>query len=211
MRPEFEANMEVTRLVLSGFIEVHSGFRLKEVVNAQIESVGRLRWTLQTGGLLWNPVSRRYQSSLGNRDPEEIVKNPSITGTTREVELGRRESWNASWLGALFDYHPPRCGFSASEQRMLQAALGGGTDQELAQELGVSLPSVKKMWLSIYRRAKENIPEVNSDHPKPDTEVTRRGKEKRRHLLTYLRKHPEELKPVSLKLLSEPAGKPSKK
>jgi hypothetical protein len=211
MRPEFETNIEVTRLVLSGFIEVHSGFLLKEVVNAQVESAERLRWTLQAGGLLWNPASRRYQKSLNNKDPEEIVKNPNITGTTREVELGRRESWNASWLGALFDYHPPRFGFRPSEQRMLLMALEAGTDRELARELGVSVPTVKKMWLSIYRRVEGNLPEVNSNHPQPDPEIPRRGKEKRRHLLAYLRKHPEELRPVSRKLLSKPTRGPSRK
>jgi hypothetical protein len=33
MRPEFEANSEMQRLVMSGFIEVHSGFLLKEIIS----------------------------------------------------------------------------------------------------------------------------------------------------------------------------------
>jgi hypothetical protein len=204
MRPEFETNIEILRLVMSGFIEVHSGFLLKEVISSQVESVQRLRWTLQTGGLLWNPVSGCYQKCCNNEDLEEIVRNPHILGTSRTAELDNQESWNATWVGSLFDYHPPRCGFRPSEQRMLLMALGGGTDDELSQELGVSIPTVKKMWLSVYRRVDQNLPEVNPNHPQPDGELTQRGKEKKRHLLNYLRKHPEELRPVSQKLLSKP-------
>src|SRR5580704_2098064 len=93
----------------------------------------------------------QYQKSL-DKAPEEVIKNPHITGTTRKAEFSQRESWSGTWVGSLFDYHPPRCGFRPSEQRMLLMALGGGTDDELSEELGVSIPTVKKMWLSVYRR-----------------------------------------------------------
>jgi hypothetical protein len=205
-RPEFVTNLEIPRVVMSGFIEVHSGFLLKEAISDQVESVERLRWTIQTGGLLWNPVSAAYQESL-DQDPEEIVKNPHITGTTREAESSQRESWSGTWVGSLFEYRPPRCGFRPSEQRMLLMALGGGTDDELSQELGVSIPTIKKMWLSVYRRVDQNLPDLNPNHPQPEVEMTQRGKEKKRHLLIYLRKHPEELRPVSRKLLSKPPAR----
>ena len=211
-RPEFESSVEAPRFVMTSFIEAHSGFQLNEIINVQDESVQRLRWTIQTGGLLWNPASAVYQKTL-DKDPEEIIKNPHITGTTRKAEFSQRESWNATWVGSLFDYHPPRCGFSPSEQRMLLMALGGGTDEELAQELDVSIPTVKKMWLSVYRRVDQNLPEANPNHPLQEAERTQRGKEKKRYLLIYLRKHPEELRPVSRKLLSKPPAthRPSSK
>ncbi len=211
-RPEFVTNIEVPRSIMSSFIEAHSGFLLNEIINVQDESVQRLRWTLQTGGLLWNPLSAEYQKSL-DKAPEEVIKNPHITGTTRKAEFSQRESWSGTWVGSLFDYHPPRCGFRPSEQRMLLMALGGGTDDELSEELGVSIPTVKKMWLSIYRRVDQNLPELIPNHPQPDVEMTQRGKEKKRHLLIYLRKHPEELRPVSQKLLLKPpaADRPSSK
>lgn len=86
----------------------------------------------------------------------------------------------------------------------VDADLQHGSDGELAQELDVSIPTVKKMWLSIYRRVDQNSPEVNPNHPQQEVEITQRGKEKKRHLLIYLRKHPEELRPMSRKLLSKP-------
>lgn len=211
-RPGLEADIEVPRFLMSTFIETHSGFLLNEIINVQVESVARLRWTIQTGGFLWNSESGDYDRFF-NKDPEEIIKNPHITGTSRKAELSQREAWSATWVGSLFDYHPPRCGFRPSEQRMLRLALGGGTDDELSTELGVSIPTVKKMWLSIYRRVDQNLPELIQNHPQPEVELTQRGKEKKRHLLNYLRKHPEELRPVSQKLLLKPPAtdRPSSK
>ena len=71
---------------------------------------------------------------------------------------------------------------------MLQSALEGerGTDQELAGSLGVSLPTIKKMWLSLYRRVADTQAEIIPASVRPETGTSERGKEKRRHLLAYL-------------------------
>jgi|SRR5665213_613462 len=63
--------------------------------------------------------------------------------------------------------------------------------------LGTSLPAVKKIWVSIYRRVEECLPELVPDLLPSDIPAAGRGREKRRHLLAYLREHPEELRPVS--------------
>jgi len=206
IHPDFETNSELPGHIMPAFIEVHSGFLLKEMISVQMESVERFRWTLQTGGLVWDPVTRRYQKSL-KKDPKEIIRNPHLVGVTREMENERAAPWGSSWVGALFNYQPPRCGFSRSEQRMLLMALKGGNDQELSRELDVSVSTVKKMWLSVYRRTDNCLPKLYPNHSQPlDAEMIGRGKEKKRHLLTYLLKHPEELRPVSQKLLSEAAA-----
>jgi hypothetical protein len=201
IHPEFETNSELIAHIMPAFIEVHSGFLLKEVINVQVESSARFRWTLQTGGLLWNPVASRYEKS-SKKDPEEIIRKPHLMGAAREIELDQRDSWNASWVGALFHYEPPRCSFRRSEQRMLLMALQGGMDRELARELNISVPTIKKRWLSVYRRMDDNLGRLNANHFQPtDAKMIGRGKEKKRHLLAYLRKHLEELRPVSQKLL----------
>ncbi len=68
----------------------------------------------------------------------EKIGESSYCGITREWNLGRP----GSWVGSLFDYHPPRFYFSAGEQRLLIAAMSSpnGTSQALAKKLGVSLP-----------------------------------------------------------------------
>ena len=137
------------------------------------------------------------------KDPTEIVRNPHILGITRELEAKRQSRWAGSWVGALFDYHPPVLGFNRSEQRMLSCAVPGATDEQLAEALETSLSVVKKMWVSIYRRVEDYRPELVASPLPSDMPASGRGREKRRRLLAYLREHPEELRPVSRKLLGK--------
>lgn len=197
----FCEDTELPRFVVDVFIRDHRGFQLKEVISSQLESAERLKMTLKSGALLWDPQSGRYVESL-RADAAEIAGKPHLVGLTRDIER-RRRPWGASWVGALFDYHPPRFGFTRSEQHLLLLALAGksGTDEELAASLGVSLPTIKKMWLSVYRRVADRGPRDESSDSRVDR--SKRGKEKRRRLLAYLREHPEELRPVSRKHLRE--------
>jgi hypothetical protein len=197
IRQGFEKHTEIHRKILEVFIEQHRGYFWKEAIASQLESVERLQWTLQSGGWLWNPTSGRYGESLG-KDPWEILSEPHIVGVTREIDRSRP----GSWVGALFDYHPPQLGFSRGEQRLLLSALSRETDEELSDNLGMSLSTVKNTWRSIYNRA-ALLPELIPDHSQADERNFKRGKEKKRRLLAYLRDHPEELRPISRKLLQQ--------
>ena len=205
VRPGFEKHNEIHRLIMTVFIEAHIGFRWKEVINSQVDSAERLVWAMKTGGLLWDPRPGRYVETL-ERDASEIVREPHLVGVTREIELARPASWAGSWVGAMFDHRPPRCGFSRGEQRLLLLALEGGTDQDLSQKLCISVPTVKKSWLSVYRRVAEHLPELNLEDSHADTPSDVRGKEKKRRLLAYLREHFEELRPFSPRLVSQQAA-----
>lgn len=198
-RFEFVNEPELPRLVMERFIEDHRGFRWKEVISSQLESAQRLQFTLGSGCLLWDPENGRYVKPSASA-ARSAARRPHLVGFTRNLEFERRP-WGTSWVGALFDYHPPQFSFSPSEQRLLLAALGAksGTDRELADLLGASLPTIKKMWLSIYRRVSDRKPEIIRDPFYPETEKCERGKEKRRRLLAYLREHPEELRPAARK------------
>src|ERR1700722_1275996 len=226
---DFAQRSDLFHLMIEAFREVHRGFRLNEMITSQAESVDRLKWAVDAGGLFWDPAKARYVNSP-NKNAEEFVRKPHIVGITREVESARL----GSWVGTLFDYLSPRFGFSPSEQRMLLAALTGqsGTDEELSEALGVSLPTIKKMWLSVYCRMADVQPKTIRDSTRSGMAVgdsarsgtsvrgsvpsmavrdsarsamPGRGKEKRRRLLTYLRDHPEELRPVSQKHLQQQA------
>jgi hypothetical protein len=201
-RPEFDKNPELRRLVANSFIENFRGFLLKEAIAAQAVNEDRLRWATETGGLLWDPSAGRYIERL-ERDPNEIIRNPYVLGVSREIEKRRR----GTWIGAVFDYSPPRCGFSRAEQELLLAALRGesGTNEELAAALRVSVSVIKKTWSSIYDRAASSMPDLIPNDSRTDHGAVQRGKEKRRHLLAYLRDHPEELRPHSRKQLQQPA------
>jgi DNA-binding CsgD family transcriptional regulator len=99
--------------------------------------------------------------------------------------------------------HPPRFGFIRSEQRLLSCGLDGGTDQEIADTLGISLVAVKKRWRAIYERTGAIAPELAPDLPPGDGRSGERGKAKKQRLLAYVREHPEELRPVSRNLFSK--------
>jgi hypothetical protein len=197
IRSGFESCTALYQEIMRSFILHHRGYQWEELIANQMESPDRLRWTLRTGGSLWNPQERRYVEESAE-DLEQIVNVPHLVGITRSVELARP----ASWVGTFFSYQPPRCAFRRSEQQLLLAALDGRTDAELADELGVSIATVKKTWLAVYRRVALRLPGVlPSGAPNGEASESRRGREKRRRLLAYLRDHPEELRPVSQRLL----------
>ena len=192
-----ELNGEWLRFMMSTFIEKHRGYLWKEIIGAQPESMDYLQLALNTGGRFWDPLAAGYTSGMRETLPDALHK-PHVLGVSREMDRGELMG---SWAGALFDYHPPVLGLSQSEQRLLIFALTGITDEELAEALGVSLSAVKKRWVSIHRRFEDRKPELIS----ANVPASGRGKEKRRRLLVYLRDHPEELRPVSHRLLTEKA------
>jgi hypothetical protein len=205
IRPEDIARTEATSTMMGVFFEEHRGYLLKETIAAQAAGVEHLQMLLNSGALLWGPEHGHYLGSVvGN--PHEVVGKPHVLGQTRELAQKQHGLWAAN----LFVYERPRFCFSRGEQRLLVAALRGGTDEELADELATSLATVKKMWLSIYQRVASCAPELIPVHSQADVWMPERGKEKKHRLLGYLREHPEELRPVSRKLLQQSAaGSPS--
>ena len=73
---------------------------------------------------------------------------PHMLEVTKEMAAERP----GSWANLFFAYRKPVIGFTPGEQRLLSAALQGGTDVRLSDLLGVSLSAVKKMWASSYHR-----------------------------------------------------------
>jgi DNA-binding CsgD family transcriptional regulator len=189
VRPEDFLRFEVNVAVVSAFVEVHRGFLMREVLGQPIV-IEQLLATLHGGALFLNSEGRYIDSLDVSR--EKAVAEPHFYGITREIALSRA----GTWLGSLFIYEPPRLGFRPSEQRLLLTALRGGTDEELAQELGISLSAVKKTWLLIYERASMQLRDYCTNHDGPNG-ATERGKEKKQRLLNYLREHPEELRPAT--------------
>jgi hypothetical protein len=146
---------------------------------------------VRSGGQLLN-AEGIYVDSI-DRPLQEVFASPHYMGLTRDVAFSRP----GSWVGFLFVREAPRFGFRTSEQRLLLAALQGGTDEDLADTLGISLSAVKKTWRSIYDRVTPRSPGLIPDQV-PEELTSERGKEKKQRLLAYLREHPEELRPAVL-------------
>jgi hypothetical protein len=95
----------------------------------------------------------------------------------------------------LFTHREPELRLRDSAQQLLLAALQGMTDVDLARALRLKLPAVKKRWSALFEHVANTKPGIFSDSL-ADSGTNIRGRQKRHHLLAYLRLHPEELRPV---------------
>lgn len=208
MRSGDEKRPELIQQIMRGFLETHRGYLWKELISHQQESPERLEWTLHSGARVWDADRGCYLETL-DADLAAIAGSPHLVGITREIARTRL----SAWVDVLFEHQPPRFGVSRAERQLLLAALQGDgvTDQELAAVLSVSMATVKKMWLSIYRRVMECDPGILPECAGEIAGLTERGKEKRRRLLAYLREHPEETRPVPPSLRNRSAARPERR
>jgi DNA-binding CsgD family transcriptional regulator len=97
------------------------------------------------------------------------------------------------YVAGVFQYRPPRLDLSETHREILALALEGMTDEEIAAALFLSTSAVKKRWSAIYDHVSSRG--IASEMPQCEG---KRGPERRRGLLDYLRWHPEELNPIAL-------------
>lgn len=113
--------------------------------------------------------------------------------TAARSDLPGNAGYGANMLFATFS--PPRFGLNARQQQLLGLALDGGTDLSIARAAGISEAAVKKHFRTIYDKV--SVTGI-VDSLTGKRALEGRGTEARRHLLNYLRDHPEELRPYSL-------------
>jgi hypothetical protein len=183
--------IDVLNSFLITFHELHRGFQLKEIV-AQGSTDLTLAGIPRAGYLFISKGDGKYTETM-DKPPQELIREPHMTGLTRELAPSRL----GTWAGTLFVYQPPLFAFSPGEQRLLLTALLGGTDEDLADELCISLSAVKKVWHSVYERVSARDPELVPCPGSTEEGVTERGKMKKQRLLAYLRDHPEEIRPAA--------------
>jgi hypothetical protein len=104
------------------------------------------------------------------------------------------------YLALLFlSFSPPIYGFNLKEQRLLELALNGLTDEAIGQSTGVPIATVKMRFRRIYDKVRDVAIDSGVSEVSESIGAPTRGIETRRHLLNYLRDHREELRPYSLK------------
>jgi hypothetical protein len=198
LRPEDTKRPDVCNHVMFTFLQEHRGFVIKELIALQAIFDEELQWIPSAGAL---SVGRDgiYVEGV-DTFTQDLLNRPHVFGLTRELAASRM----GTWLGSLFTYQSPKFSFRPGEQRLLIAALRGGTDEELSNELAISLSAVKKAWHLVYERAAECLQQTSLDNDGSREHWGReRGKQKKQRLLTYLRDHPEELRPYSRKTRTE--------
>jgi hypothetical protein len=177
-------------LLFEAFIAHHRGYRLKEFV-LEVYGEADLERATTPGARLLTDYAAFFRS--GDVPPAPPGRHPYLIGTTRQEALARE----GTYAFAVFSYIPPRFRFTPEEQDLLHHALLGRTDTELGHALHAALATVKKRWASIYDRIASVDPELLLGTADMVSPQGRRGPEKRRRLLEYLRRHPEELRPVN--------------
>jgi hypothetical protein len=169
----------------AGFFFFHTGFRIHSIVN-EVYGEQSARYMTSGGFRLTRDWAAERPGEFKHVPPEQL---PYQFLLLREwVAAGA-----VNPLSQLFSCPEPRIYFPAVERKILEGALLNEPDAEIALNLGLSSETVKKTWASIYNRVARRAPYLI-----PGSELAlsgRRGPEKRRHLLGYLRMHLEELRP----------------
>jgi hypothetical protein len=198
--PEDIRRPEVGNSMISCFECRWRGFRLREVMG-QADCLEQLQGMRNAGALYFHPAENHY-GSFPELTNLTFAGEPRNSGLTRDLAITQL----GSWLGSLFEYASPQFCFTRSEQRLLCSAIGGGTDEEMSDELGISVFAVKKTWRVIYDRVATCMPGLIPSNEQAGAVIQDRGKQKKQRLLAYLREHAEELRPVSRKLLRHKAA-----
>jgi hypothetical protein len=194
---------EVWISMMNGFAASVRGFQIKELF-VQGDCLEHLYATRNSGARYFNHVQGRY-GDFPDVNDQNFCDEPRNAGLSRQLA-----ATELSWASPVLVCARPQIGFSRAEQRMLWLAIEEGTDEDLHHKLNLALTTVKKRWRSIYDRTAERLPHLFRDRAPGEILRLERGKERRRRLLAYLRDHPEELRPVSLKLLRQTSATPEK-
>ena len=167
LRPE--EHQAVTARGPDTFFLVHQGYCIKEVLMQMPDT-----------------LHKQFLIASGFRRRDESASLFGLTDAEAQAVPG-------TYAARLFACERPRLRLRTRDQQLLQRALLGETDTGIAAALQLAPDTIKARWRAIYERVAELAPELLPD----GTADMKRGAEKRRHLLHYLRHHPEELRPLS--------------
>jgi len=172
-------------LVGSSFYFSHGGHRIRSIL---AETYGRDATRFAEEGQF------RLLKDFSAASPDAYAHVPT---QERPYLVGLRREWvrGAGWypMAQLFSRLEPRIHFSRTQRRVLERALLGESEQTIAAALGLSSHTVKSAWKNAIQRAGDTIEGLFPAESAAQSPT--RGREKRAHLLAYLRNHMEELRP----------------
>ncbi len=170
------------------FIEQHAGYRVKEYMQ-EVHGPYLRDFVLRAGSVLRHDYQeKKWKAALKGVSKADW---PYLTGFRPEETLA-----NPGTAASIFQAKTlqPRFRLSPSEQKMLELALEGKTDEQMASSLDLSHWTVKKRWQSVYLKVKKADPDLVDDSGSREAGEGR-NRQRRRHLMDYLRNHQEELRP----------------
>lgn len=122
--------------------------------------------------------------------PPEL--RPILAGLTRSEAV---HCLPGTSVRQVFDHYPPLFSLTLMQRRLLRLALFTDDDAAHMLSLAVSAHGLKKLWRGIYEKVEDALPGFFGEAA---TEADgKRGPEKRRQVLAYVRQRAEELQPWS--------------
>jgi hypothetical protein len=167
------------------FAEDHAGYWVNRLL-AEVTNQEERQWRMGEG--VWRVLSN-FESFYSENPNSPWNPGRSLVICTRDEAL----SVTGHSCITVFQHRRPELRLRNGDQRFLETALDGLTDDELARKLNITCASVKKRWLSLFTRVSAIRPELFPGSALPDQPT--RGRQKRHLLLAFLRSHPEELRP----------------
>ena len=153
-----------------------------------LETYGPFEWAWAKGfGLCPRNEYAEFSAVAGRDIPPD--NSPRLFG----AEAQDLAAYAGTPLSIIFRRQEPLFYFSEPEQKLLLWAFSGDTDAEVSAALHAAPVTIKKRWQSIYERVEAISPEMLGG---AENKKGKRGLEKKRRLLNYLRHHMEELRPL---------------
>ncbi|MFL6605047.1 MAG: hypothetical protein ACJ8R9_27455 [Steroidobacteraceae bacterium] len=172
----------VLTLANDAFRAFHDGYQLRAIYYQNSAAAELI--ALSSG---FEPRRMVETDQLNGLDP---ANRPAVYGLTRAEARQRLPGTPAR---NCFEYQPPRFRFNATQRRLLWHALFDESDDTLLPLLAVSTHGLKKLWRGIYERVESVAPDFFGEAT--GDEDGKRGPEKRRQVLAYVRQRVEELRP----------------
>ncbi|HET7524332.1 MAG TPA: hypothetical protein VFK10_00165, partial [Burkholderiaceae bacterium] len=174
--------LKVVASANDSFRAFHDGYQWRAMVYENAASAAPI--ALQSGFGLGRFADEAELSAL------PAAMRPALFMLTREQAQLQVPGTTAR---NCFEWQAPRFRFNASQRRLLHNALFDENDDALMALLGVSVHGLKKLWRGIYERIEAIEPEFFGESV--STDEGKRGPEKRRQVLAYVRQRCEELRP----------------
>jgi hypothetical protein len=180
---------EVKMHLAASYLELHAGYRMVAIL-VEATDQAELDHGRSTGvHRLVSNFEDYYKTHPGRWNRER-----GLFAVDQKSAL----SVAGSLSSILFHHQEPTLRFGKEDQQLLTAALRGLTDDELCVALNLQRSTIKKRWASVFERVEKIRPGLLPDFA-DDLDRRTRGRQKRHHVLGYLRRHPEELRPILTK------------
>lgn len=166
-------------VLTENFVVLHRGSNIKIVLH---ESFGVPAQFALDLGLLITPYAQDHDARLASVPADRA---PIVVSMTR-AEAERRPG-NLVFAQLFLRFSPPLCDLQSADRRLLRLSLEGIPDEAIAEIMQIAPRTLKKRWADVYARM-ERVTRIA-----PGGDSGHRGAEIRRHVLRYVREHPEEL------------------